>query len=152
MGVFSRSVLVAVGAAVGLLAFLPRESAAQKRQRDRITREEIMESAQKDADLFLLIRSTRPKFLEPPPGVRTLGGSMGLAPVQVYVDGKRDSGLDALKTILASTVQEIRYLDPTRSEGEFGPSANGGAIVIKLYKGPKPPTAPPPDTTRPPIR
>lgn len=118
------------------LALTPRESLAQKRQRDRITREEILSSAHKDLDIYQVIRSLRAHFLEPRPGVRTLGGSY-VEGVSVYIDGKRDTGLDALRTLMAKDVGEVRYLDPTRSENEFGPKAKGGAVVVKLYKAPR---------------
>lgn len=136
--------------ALAVLAFaaLPGNADAQKRQRDRITREEIMSSAYKDQDLYQVIRTIRPQFLEPPKGVRTLGNSF-IYPVVVYVDGKKDTGLDALRLMTASEVDEVRYLEPSRSESEFGPSANGGAIIVKRYKGQRVVPAMVADTTKP---
>jgi hypothetical protein len=130
-----------------LLPLTPAECLGQKRQRDRITREEILQSAQRELDLYQVIRSLRPHFLEPPPGVRTLGGAERPAPVAVYVDGRRETGLDALRTIMADRVEEVRHLDATRSESEFGPMANGGAVVVKLLKAPRA-RAPSSDSTR----
>lgn len=118
------------------LAFTPRPSYAQKKQRDRLTREEILSSAHKDRDIYQVIRSLKPHFLAPPRGVRSFGGSAAQG-VSVYVEGKRDTGLDALQTLMARDVEEVRYLDPTRSENEFGPQAKGGAVVVKLYKDPR---------------
>lgn len=116
---------------------LPAGVQAQKKQRDLITREEIQKSAQVDGDLYSAIRALRPQFLEPPRGSRTLGNS-SMAPLAVYVGKVRQSGMDALQSIMANTVAEVRYLDPARSENEFGITSNGGALIIKLYVAPTP--------------
>jgi hypothetical protein len=135
-----------------LVVLAPAESLAQKRQRDRITREEILKSAHSELDLFQVVRSLRPHFLAPPPGVRTLGGANAPAPVAVYVEGRRETGIDALRTIMALQVEEVRYLDATQAENEFGPRANGGAVLIKLYRAPKAAPTAVRDTTAPPSR
>lgn len=125
--------LVGLMLAGGLLATSPSEGLAQKRQRDVISRDEIMSSAQKDRDLFQVIRALRPHFLQAPKGIRTLGGSMGIAPLAVYVEGRRETGVESLNVLAAKDVQEVRYLDPARSENQFGIAANGGALVVKLH-------------------
>lgn len=131
-----RNGLAAVAMVSGFLVALPASSLAQKRQRDVITREEIAASASKDLDLFQVIRNLRPHFLEPRPGVRTMGNA-SVAPVAIYVDRRRDSGIDALRSIPPSMVEEVRYLDPTKSADEFGITVNGGAVLVKLRKEPK---------------
>lgn len=118
------------------LALAPATSQAQKRQRDRITREEILASSLRDRDLYQVIRSLRPHFVEPPKGRRTLGAGY-IAPVAVYLEEKKDTGIDALKMMSASIVEEVRYLDPSASANRFGPTVNGGAVMVKLYKEPK---------------
>lgn len=141
-----RRGLTAIGRATVLLGFIVTTAHAQKKDRDLITREEIDNSAQKDQDIHAVIRSLRPHFLAPPRGLRTLGNSssrMGL-----YVDGVHETDFNALKNIPASSVQEVRYLDPSRSEGEFGVDANGGAVVVKRIKDPAP-AAVVRDTTKP---
>jgi hypothetical protein len=111
---------------------------AQDRQRDVLTRDEIQSSAQAEMDLFQAIRSLRPRFLQPPPGVRTAASTAtGLA---VYIERNRQQGIDVLRTIPARTVQEVRYLDPAKSTSEFGPLAGSGAIVIRMYTGPAAPS------------
>lgn len=118
-----------------LVTLLPSDATAQKRQRDRIQRDEILASPHRDLDLFQVIRTMRPHFLEGARGVRTMGGgSRPPAPLAVYIDRKKDIGVEALRTLPASQVQEVRYLDPTRSLNEFGPMVNGGAIIVTLYK------------------
>ena len=120
-------------AVLGVL--LPAVSHAQKKERDRVKREEILASGQQEQDLFLALRALRPRFLEPPPGVRTLCNSMQI-PTAVVVDGKRMGGLETLHAIVASTVDEVRYLEPSRAGTEYGQMASGGAVVVKLFKGP----------------
>jgi hypothetical protein len=115
--------------------------AQKKKQRDIVTREEIEKSAQSALDLFTAVRSLRPHFLEPARGIRTLGNGT-VPPTAVYVDGRRETGLDALRSLPAMAAQEIRYLDPTKAAGEYGESAAGGAVVVKLYREPKGPAAP----------
>jgi hypothetical protein len=140
----ARALVVAIVSAAVLL--VPQSVSAQKRQRDKITREEIQASAHKELDLFQAIRNLRPHFLAPPKGVRSFGNATPAA-IVVYVDGKLDTGLDALRDIRASDVEEVRYMDPSLSESEFGPRANGGAVIVKRAKG-----APARDTVKPPTR
>ena len=120
-------------AVLGIL--LPAVAHAQKKERDRVKRDEILASGQQEQDLFLALRALRPRFLEPPPGVRTLGNSMQI-PTAVVVDGKRMGGLETLQSIVANTVDEVRYLEPSKAGTEYGQMASGGAVVVKLYKGP----------------
>lgn len=128
-----RPVLTMFAVAAGLALAVPGNAAAQKRSRDRLTHEEIMSSSQKDQTLFLALRALKPHFLEPPRGTRSFGAAAqeGLL---VYVDGRRASGGDVLGSIMAADVEEVRYLDPTRSQNEYGINANGGALQIKLIK------------------
>ena len=111
---------------------------AQQKDRNTITREEIMASAQKDGDLFQAIRSLRPHFLAKPRGVRTMGASPPQEPA-VFVNGSRLGELALLKTILAADVHEVRYLDPAKSQDEYGSDVTGGAVVVQLVKGIKNP-------------
>jgi hypothetical protein len=52
----------------------------------------------------------------------------------VYVNRIRQTDIAALRTLRASDVEEVRYLDPTASQSELGPTAAGGALVVKLRK------------------
>src|SRR5687767_2427349 len=124
--------LLVVGTLIGLA---PVDAFAQKKQRDLITAEEIEKAGWKDRDLLVTIRALRPHFLELPKGVRSLGGGAQY-PLLVVLDGSRQ-GQEVLEQILATDVKEIRYLDPSRSQNEYGINANGGAIVIKTFAGKK---------------
>ncbi|HEX7937802.1 MAG TPA: hypothetical protein VF483_02350 [Gemmatimonadaceae bacterium] len=114
------------------IAVAPNHARAQKKTRDVITREEILKSAQANGDLMTAIKALRPHFLEAPRGTRSIGGS-GMAPIAIYVDKIRQPDGDVLSQMMANSVAEVRYLDPSRSQNEYGITANGGAIVIRKY-------------------
>lgn len=118
------------------LLAMPTTSMAQKRQRDVISRAELVDPINGDQSLYEVIRRLRPHMLVARPGVRSLGGSNAPG-VSVYVDRKRDIGLDALRALRPEMVEEIRYLEPAKAESEFGFAAGGGAVMVKLYKAPK---------------
>jgi hypothetical protein len=149
----NRSLNVTALALAIAVTLSPADALGQKRQRDLITRDEIESVAQGSTDLYQVIRKLRPQYLEPPKGgPRTLpagrrevtnpatgatgtaqvGGSSGS--ILVAVDGRRETGLDALKTITPALVEEVRYLDPTRSQNQFGFNASAGAIVVTMRK------------------
>ena len=122
---------------------------AQKKDRNLITREEILNSAQKDGDLYQAVRSLRPHFLNKPRGQRSMdverGGPTGMqvrasaAPQPVvYLNGTKLGELEMLKTVLAADTYEVRYLDPAKAENEYGADASGGAVLVTLVKGIKP--------------
>ncbi|MEO7455580.1 MAG: hypothetical protein ABIY52_04915 [Gemmatimonadaceae bacterium] len=140
-------------ACVAALALAGTPSGAQelKREKDKITRAEIEASPQRDQDIYQVIRSLRPQFLRAARGVRSFNG-VAAAPV-LYVDGRHESDLDALKALPAAAVQEVRYLDPSKAENEFGNDAQSGAVVVTRVKvGISSPTSAPRDTTKPPQR
>jgi hypothetical protein len=117
---------------VGATMLAPPELSAQKKQRDVITREELQGSGQRDQDAFSAIRSLRPHFMAPPRGNRTMGGSSASALV-VYLDGMK-SDLQALRTMSASDVVEVKYLEPAKAEEEYGITHSGGAIMVKTSR------------------
>jgi hypothetical protein len=107
------------------------------RQRDVLTRAEILETPQSEMDLHSVIRSLRPHFLAAPPGVSRTSS----APLAVYINGQRQNSMSSL-SIRASAIAEVRYLDPTAALNAYGSMANGGALVVTLYdpsKAPRPP-------------
>jgi hypothetical protein len=118
----------------------PSNSPAPQRQRDLLTRDEILSSTAQQGDLLQAIHSLRPNFLAVPRGVYS-PSSPTAAPIVVYVNHIRQSGLESLRSISASKVAEVRYLEPTAALNEFGPTAGGGALVVTLYDPAKEPTA-----------
>jgi hypothetical protein len=137
--------------AAAAIAVLPAAASAQKRQRDLITRQEIEASPKRSGNLLQLIRSLRPHFLEPPRGTRGLqfegtdrvnqksGSGSSMIPVAVFIGNNQQSGVDALESLMADQVEEVRYLDASKAIGEFGLSRGaGGAIILKLTSQGKP--------------
>lgn len=126
---------LALSLATGLLMIAaPREVDAQRRQLDRITREEIDASPHRQLDIYELIRRTRPGFLEPRGASPVARGT----PMALYIDGRKQPGIDALKSIAAMKVQDVVYFEPARAASEFGPPAASGAIVVKLRRDARP--------------
>jgi hypothetical protein len=99
------------------------------RDRDLLTYDEIVSSAHDGADLYETLLSLRPHFLQAPLGVQRGSAPPGTA---VYVDSRRSGGLETLHNIIAGNVEEVRYLSPTQSQNELGPTASLGALMIKL--------------------
>jgi hypothetical protein len=51
------------------------------------------------------------------------------------VNGNRTGELAQLRNILAADVFEVKYLDPSKAENEFGIGHSGGAVMVTLVKG-----------------
>ena len=152
----------ALSAGVMLTPLAPAPAAAQKKERDLITREELLEIAPKATDLLQAIRKLRSHFLQPQRGPRTTnlqpgasgtscdrtsggpdcslrGGQVvaGALPV-VYVDDAKMGELEHLKNYPTENVAEVRYLSGNKAGMEYGLGHEGGAILVKLFKGVRP--------------
>lgn len=129
-----RSMTRVIIGAAALLAAVPGEADAQKRkQRDVITQLEIDSSAFTNRDAFDMIKGLRPHFFEAPKGVRSMGNS-NFSGLLLVIDNVRQTDILGLKSLRATDVREARYLDPDKSQDEFGAMYNGGAIVVKTRK------------------
>ncbi len=128
-----RMAVVALGLVLGMTLAPAGQVQAQNRQRDLITREELVQSAQKHQDLEKAIRSLRPHFLRRPAGVRSMAG-MGPAGVQLYIDGIKQTELGSLVLIQTLDVEEVRYLEPARAQEQYGITHSGGVIQVKRYR------------------
>ena len=132
--------LAALTMAAGCKSLGPPTPPPPPRQHELLTREEILRSTAQQGDLLQAIHSLRPEFLAVPRGVYSRS-SPAAAPIVVYVDRIRQSGVQSLRSISASKVAEVRYLEPTAALNEFGPVAAGGALVVKMFDAPKEPDA-----------
>jgi hypothetical protein len=122
-------------AAIGIVTF-PGALPAQK-DRNVLTRAELIQSAQKSKDLYEAIRSLRPNFLNPLT-TRTQGNSdRALPKPAVYIDGTLAGELESLHGIMAENVEQVQFKSPTEAV-DLGPAAAGGAILVTLHKDPKP--------------
>jgi hypothetical protein len=107
-------------------------STAPAPQRDVLTRDEILASTAQSGDLYDAIRSLRPQFFAKPRGAYNRS-SAAAAPLVVYINGVKQAGVETLRSLSASRIAEVRYLDPNASQNAYGLSATGGALVVKLY-------------------
>lgn len=112
-------------------AILAAPLAAQKRQRDLITREEIQATpgVQTAHDA---VRRLHPEWLRDA-SVRSMGASRSV--VQVYLNERREGDAGALRNIDVSAIGEIRYLDGSQAEARFGQNHAAGAILVTLFQG-----------------
>ncbi|MFN2324356.1 MAG: hypothetical protein ABR551_00560 [Gemmatimonadales bacterium] len=145
LGRLTAAVLATLG-----LAFGPADAEAQRRDRDLITREELVQSSQKSTDLYQAVRSLRSHFLQGPRGPRSINadpartgsGSAGTlrateAPKAVlYVNGSRSGDVEMLRNIQTINVEEVRYVNPNAASMQYGTGHEGGAILVKLVAGP----------------
>jgi hypothetical protein len=114
-------------ATVGCKSMGPPGPPLPHHERDLLTREEILNSTAQQGDLLQAIHSLRPNFL-------STRGKAPLTGIVVYVNRIRQTGgLEALQSISATKVAEVRYLEPTAALNEFGPVAGGGALVVTLF-------------------
>jgi hypothetical protein len=126
--------LVAAASALALAALAcgkPVSNGPAPRDRNVLTYDEIVNSAHAGSDLFEAVQSLRPHFLEPPPGVAP--GSVSHTGT-VYIDSRRAGGLEALHSLTAGTVEEVRYLGATQSQNEYGPRATLFTLVVRLRR------------------
>lgn len=152
-------VWIALGGVLLLASTAQAQDKKTKRERNRISREELVEAADRFPDLYDAIRSLRAHFLAPNNrGVRTTGvgergaGSSGLsggsygsggsnaanALAVLYIDGRRSGDLNVIKGLKTREVEEVRYLTPTEAGQEYGLGHEGGAVLIKSYQEKKP--------------
>lgn len=119
-------------------AVFPEPLPSQSRDRNVITRAELLKSPQASGDLLEAIRSLRPNFLSPL-STRTQGaGARTREKPVVYIDGSLAGDLDVLKGIMVNNVEEVRFKSATEAAIELSPAPPGGAIMVKLRKEPKP--------------
>jgi hypothetical protein len=97
---------------------------------DRITREQLAEMPSFTA--YEVVQRFHPTWLRAR-GSTSFGG--GPAPVIVYVDQVRAGGVNELRNLRASEIEEIRYLDASDATLRFGTDHGGGAILVETRRG-----------------
>jgi hypothetical protein len=108
------------GASSGTTAHLP----------DRVTASEMTSTDATTA--FDLVRKLRPSWLQSN-NTGSLSGGIRQQVTLVYLDGHKMGGLDMLRTINASGIQSMQYLDATRAATvltDAGSEPVSGAILI----------------------
>lgn len=118
-------------AIVALACGPANRSAPSPRDRDLLTHAEIVSASREGSDLYEVLQAMRPHFLQAPLGIQRGSAPQGTA---VYVDSKRVGGIEALRTIFAGNINEVRYLGPTQAQNELGPTASMGALLVTLRR------------------
>jgi hypothetical protein len=116
------------GSAASTAAAASATRAVAGASRYLVTEEELANLSDRSA--FEALQQLRPSFLHSR-DTQTSRNPIP-APVDVFVDGGRTEGLDALKNIRASTVKEMRFYEPQDANTKFGTGHNGGVIAVKL--------------------
>ena len=92
-----------------------------------LTEKDIAETGQPNA--YRVIQTARPQWLR----VRPMGSSRGgFERIQVYVQGSRFGTVDGLEQIVASSIKEMRFLEPRDATTRYGTGHASGAILITL--------------------
>jgi hypothetical protein len=107
----------------------PQEAAAPaarapRRDRNKITEEEITKGT--EADAFSFVQKARPQWLR----VRGQGSLSLSEQVWVYRYGAKIGGVGALRSVALSEVREIQYLDGSAATARFGADHGSGAILL----------------------
>ena len=122
-----------------LLAIVARPdtlSAQQKQRgdRNRISKDDMAEVLASVNTAFDVVRTLRPQWLNPPAlrqsTATVMGDGGGATDVVVYVDDLRQQSKDDLKTVKATTILEIKYLDQNRAIQMRGPGHEMGVIEV----------------------
>ena len=97
-------------------------------RRDVITYEQIQSVSVSTA--LELIERLRPEYVRGR-GRTSFDGPDAVLPV-VYVDGVRAGGIEALRSIAATDVREIRYVNATDATTRYGTGHTAGVIEVRI--------------------
>ena len=102
--------------------------AASSGSRYVVTEDELVNVGDRSA--YEALQQLRPTFLRSrDPQTPSHQNS---TPIAVFVDGGRTEGVEALRSIRASTVREMRFYEPAEANTKFGTGHNGGVIAVTL--------------------
>ena len=79
-----------------------------------------------------VVQALRPSFLSVrgTHNVASAGGDAESGKVHASIDGNKVVALDELRGIQASTIKEIRYLNPSAAMQKFGGGAREGPVIL----------------------
>ncbi|HET7251651.1 MAG TPA: hypothetical protein VFI79_17535 [Gemmatimonadales bacterium] len=116
---------------------LGRPLVAQRFQKNVLTAAEIDNGAQ-ITTAYDAVSRLRPMWLHPSDvtmqSAGTVGQSVQIAKVRVYVNDFNVGDVDYLKSVAAESVQEMRFLSQNETASRFGPTDGQVAIVLILKK------------------
>jgi hypothetical protein len=119
------SLVVLLAVMVGACAGTPNANRQESGRTDRITQEDIGETAY--GDLYELIMARRASWLRQ--RGRDSFNSAG-SQVQVYRDDIRVGGVEVLRAIHPMEIEYVRYFDPVQASSRWGFDHGSGAIYI----------------------
>jgi TonB-dependent receptor-like protein len=123
-------ILLVAATITGACASNPAASSPSSGQSATRTRSEVItaeELAKVDApNAYLAVQRLRPQYLQ----TRGQTTIMGQSSIQVYVDGTRMGGVEALQQIPTTDIKEIRWLSSSEATQRFGTGNAQGAIVV----------------------
>ena len=109
-------------------------ASAQKYDRNKITREDILQAPGSVYTALDAVRVLRPTWLQQPLGrvasSDVISGGGGATEVVVYIDDVRQNSLDELRIVPRSQIWEMRFLDQNRAIILRGPGHELGAIEV----------------------
>jgi ABC-type phosphate transport system substrate-binding protein len=115
------------------------KAASTKRDRNVITADELSTPERQAQSVFDVVRSLRPNFLNVRGTQSCLAAQDvgGCSPedresgkVHASVDGTTIVAVDEMKNLRASTVTEIRFLNPSQAMQKFGGAAHQGPVIL----------------------
>lgn len=116
---------------------LGRSLVAQRFQKNVLTAAEIDNGAQ-ITTAYDAVSRLRPMWLNPSDvtiqSAGTVGQSVQIAKVRVYVNDFNVGDVDYLKSVAAESVQEMRFLSQNETASRYGPTDGQVAIVLILKK------------------
>lgn len=114
-------VAVAVAACAGNASSGTREAG----RTDRLTQADVGDTSY--PNVFAFVQAKRGSWLQQR-GVDSLNGNP--SQVQVYHDGVRIGGVDALRGIHPMEIEYVRYFDPVQASSRWGFDHGSGAILV----------------------
>lgn len=103
--------------------------------RNRLTKDDVAEMSGTVNTAYDLVRMMRPNWLNPPGMNRNStsnadGTGGGATALVLYINDIRQPTIDEMRTVKASTVVEMRYLDQNRAIQMRGPGHEMGVIEV----------------------
>ncbi|MEP7000434.1 MAG: hypothetical protein ABI969_08130 [bacterium] len=107
------------------------QAAAPTRNRDVITKEEMQSGTMSSQSVLDVITALRPNYLTVR-GLHNVGSDPEAGKVHASIDGNKVGSLDELRGIVASTVKEIRFLNPSAAMQKFGSNSHEGPVILVI--------------------
>jgi hypothetical protein len=107
-------------------------AAPAQRNRDVISKEEMAKANVGSQSVLDVVTALRPAFLNVRGlhNVPAVGGDPEAGKVHASIDGNKLIALEELRGVLASTVKEIRFLNPSAAMQRFGGDAREGPVIL----------------------